>query len=119
LPFHCTLLTQQVTTSQGLLASGTPDEFTVHCIENQDAAENIAVAFNNKLAARNGNTLTEYPSLKEYKANNGTSFKFNDDIQQIVANTATFTALTSTGTVYTWGDPRFEACLARTPSKDQ
>jgi len=34
-------------------------------------------------------------------------------METIVANHTGFTALSSTGKVYTWGDPRYEACLGR------
>lgn len=45
----------------------------------------------------------------------GIGRKFNgfEEFKQIVANQTGFTAVSSTGKVYTWGDGRYEACLGR------
>ena len=36
-----------------------------------------------------------------------------EDFEQIAANQTTFTALSRTGQVWTWGDGRYESCLGR------
>ena len=43
---------------------------------------------------------------------------FDLQICMLKANATAFTALTVDWTVWTWGDPRFNACLAREPSND-
>ncbi|KAM7217760.1 Regulator of chromosome condensation 1/beta-lactamase-inhibitor protein II [Rhypophila decipiens] len=46
------------------------------------------------------------------------SFTFPDPIIQLVAYETGFVALSSRGTVYTWGDERYSACLGRQVTDD-
>lgn len=88
---------------------------------------------NCKIAFEDG-VLTQYSSLEAYEAKEGTVLGYFDGIKQIgvfhmlswseniltspsVASQTAFTALTSFGTVYTWGDARYESCLAREVSE--
>ncbi|KAF8856482.1 RCC1/BLIP-II [Acephala macrosclerotiorum] len=59
--------------------------------------------------------LKQYNSFKSYLKNDGEKLRnyMYGGTMQIVANQCTFTALTSGGEVWTWGDGRYEACLGR------
>jgi alpha-tubulin suppressor-like RCC1 family protein len=57
--------------------------------------------------------ITEYDSLPAFVRKDGHSFDGVEEIRQIVANQTGFSALSTNGTVYTWGDGRYEACLGR------
>jgi alpha-tubulin suppressor-like RCC1 family protein len=57
--------------------------------------------------------VSQYASLHAYIEKQGTVFEGLEEIKQIAANQTTFTALSVNGTVYTWGDGRYEACLGR------
>ena len=61
----------------------------------------------------NHRELKQYDSIEAYREGHCRSFGGFDEIKQIAANQTSFTALTSEGQVYTWGDARYEACLGR------
>lgn len=103
-------------TSSGISATGMPDELVAHCVEQQECSRDLAIAFNNKLVDCVDGTLVEYATVTDYKSGNGMSLRNFGRLQQLVAGTATFTALSTTGSVYTWGDARYQSCLARQPS---
>jgi hypothetical protein len=44
---------------------------------------------------------------------------FDELVTEVVANSTAFTALTSVGTVYTWGDGRLYECLGRQVSSER
>lgn len=58
-------------------------------------------------------SIIEYPSLDDYLKKRGLRLEGLENIIQIAANQASFTALSATGKIYTWGDARYEACLGR------
>jgi alpha-tubulin suppressor-like RCC1 family protein len=60
-----------------------------------------------------GNTITQYDSLNAYREDDGHTLGKFEDFEQIAANQTTFTALSRTGQVWTWGDGRYESCLGR------
>lgn len=57
--------------------------------------------------------MTEYHSLDDYLRRKGHEFDGLENMKQIAANQTSFTTLSTTGQVYTWGDTRYEACLGR------
>jgi alpha-tubulin suppressor-like RCC1 family protein len=57
--------------------------------------------------------ITQYDSLQAFAAKHSAFSESLADIKQIASNQTGFTALSSSGTVYTWGDGRYEACLGR------
>ena len=59
------------------------------------------------------NTITQYDSLQCYREDDGLTLGEFEDFEQIAANQTTFTALSRTGQVWTWGDGRYESCLGR------
>jgi len=88
-------------------------------MQRQDPLDILAIAFNSRVATCVDGVLTEFPTFEAYlETRGGTSFRSFGHLQQLLANVATFTALTSTGSIYTWGDARYELCLARKPSEE-
>ena len=117
-------------TSSGLKIAGAPDEFISLFQTNPEKVANVATAGNNKLAgigsSKTSNllltnhyadfsytTITQYDSHEQYLEGDGKTFEFPSSIRQVVANQTSFTALSSSGQVYTWGDQRYGACLGR------
>ena len=66
-----------------------------------------------------GNIIRQYQSLKDYREGHYEAFAGLGQISQIEANQTGFTALTSTGQVYTWGDERYGECLGREITKEK
>jgi alpha-tubulin suppressor-like RCC1 family protein len=64
--------------------------------------------------------LLEYDWFPSYLEKDGKVFEELDGtVTQIVANRTTFTALTSTGNVYTWGDEMYKELLGREVSSSR
>ena len=63
--------------------------------------------------------VKQYQALREYQQGNYLSLGEIGNIKQITANQTSFTALSTTGSVYTWGDPRYEACLGRDATEEK
>jgi len=63
--------------------------------------------------------IDQYNSLQEFfQGNPSQNLGHFENIIQLVANQTTFTALSKSGQVWTWGDGRYEACLGREVSND-
>ncbi|KAB8290227.1 hypothetical protein EYC80_011096 [Monilinia laxa] len=104
--------------------AGSPDGFLQAQLEqinesrpSQNISTNATVAGNDKIASFTPKTLTQYPSLPTYLSKTTPDFALPlPNITQLVSNTTTFTALTHSGTVYTWGDERYPSRLGRETS---
>lgn len=66
-----------------------------------------------------GHGIKEYENISKFIDNVGYHHNVVQWTTQIVANQTSFTALSSTGEVYTWGDPRYESILGRDVSPEQ
>jgi hypothetical protein len=64
-------------------------------------------------------TIKQYPSIQAYQKGDGENLGQLKETSQIVANQTAFTALSRAGTVWTWGDVRYEACLGREVSVER
>ncbi|PSS20506.1 hypothetical protein M430DRAFT_27546 [Amorphotheca resinae ATCC 22711] len=113
-----------VKTSKGLKISGNPSEYMTHfaslCAERKEEGTwPIATAGNGKVADITSGFIKQYDLLEydwfpSYLEKDGKVFEELDGtVTQIVANRTTFTALTSTGNVYTWGDEMYKERLGR------
>ncbi|CAL3972815.1 unnamed protein product [Diplocarpon coronariae] len=103
-----------VLTQRGTRIAGSPDEFIQHCQKESDNAPSAAIAGNEKIAAfipggPNQHRLVEYKNFEDAPTILG---EF-EEMQDIVANQTTFTALAKSGHIYTWGDGRYPNCLGR------
>ncbi|QSZ33092.1 hypothetical protein DSL72_002677 [Monilinia vaccinii-corymbosi] len=105
--------------------AGSPDGFLQAQLEqindNSGPCPNISInaaaAGNDKICSFTTTTLTQYPSLHTYLSKTTPDFILPlPNITQLVSNTTTFTALTHSGSVYTWGDERYPTRLGREPS---
>ncbi|KHJ36254.1 putative serine threonine-protein kinase nek9 [Erysiphe necator] len=92
---------------------GSPDEVTEILSQHPNLSSCIALAGNDKVAVIEDQSLKLYNSFHDYKIKNGIDANICQNIIQVVANQTSFTALSSTGDVWTWGDPRYFACLGR------
>ncbi|KAH8687857.1 regulator of chromosome condensation 1/beta-lactamase-inhibitor protein II [Tricladium varicosporioides] len=79
-----------------------------------------AIAGNDKVTAVEKNAADDtdsnictYASLHEYQARKHQTSVKSSIIKQVVANRTSFHALTMNGSVISWGDPRYEACMGR------
>ncbi|APA16201.1 hypothetical protein SS1G_10387 [Sclerotinia sclerotiorum 1980 UF-70] len=80
-----------------------------HSKTPEEYLRNATTAGNDKIAE-----LIQYPSLHNYLTRNNPDFVLPlPHITQLVSNSTTFSALTSKGNVYTWGDERYPSCLGR------
>jgi hypothetical protein len=61
----------------------------------------------------NKEEIKQYDSIKEYRRGLCRRYRGLEEFKQIAANQTSFIALSSAGRVYSWGDPRYEACLGR------
>ncbi|TAQ84090.1 hypothetical protein B7494_g7578 [Chlorociboria aeruginascens] len=93
-----------VRTSSGLRLAGSPDDFIDHCLESQDGLKHIAIAGNDKIAEFTPDGIRQYSSFRKYIDNDSSSLGEFQNLKQVVANQTSFTALSSDGTVLTWGD---------------
>ncbi|KAL2071407.1 hypothetical protein VTL71DRAFT_12642 [Oculimacula yallundae] len=108
--------------SHNLLTTGTSDGLISHCLALQDSFPTLAQAGNEQLVKFSdfpSTSLTNFSSLGALQSSNGTDLKLPEELQQIVANQTTFTALSKEGgRVYTWGDGRYPNCLGREVSDE-
>jgi alpha-tubulin suppressor-like RCC1 family protein len=102
-----------VKTSSGLKCAGQPDKLTQLLIKSPALCSSIAIAANDKIVGVQGSRIKEFSSPKSYLEHEGIVLEDLEDIIQITANQATFTALSRAGQVWSWGDNRYEACLGR------
>ncbi|KAG0652556.1 Regulator of chromosome condensation [Hyphodiscus hymeniophilus] len=102
-----------VQTNSGIITAGFPDEFTKLCSKSNGRLFKVALAGNDKVSEFAAKGVTQYDSLQDFAAKKKSSFRPLSCIAQIASNQTGFTLLTSNGTVYTWGDGRYEACLGR------
>ncbi|PQE29656.1 regulator of chromosome condensation (RCC1) protein [Rutstroemia sp. NJR-2017a BBW] len=80
---------------------------------------NITSAGNDKIATFTTTHLTQYPSLPTYLSHSPDLIHPLSESTSLVSNHTTFTALTTTNRLLTWGDARFPSRLGRpstTPS---
>ncbi|KAL3422425.1 hypothetical protein PVAG01_06581 [Phlyctema vagabunda] len=98
--------------------AGLPDESLQYCTEKGHGCKSVAIAGNEKVAAVSESRIAQYDSLQAYLVEDGHVLEEDADIAAIAANQTTFTALSKDGTVLTWGDSRYEACLGRDVSED-
>ncbi|PQE07735.1 serine threonine- kinase nek9 protein [Rutstroemia sp. NJR-2017a BVV2] len=79
---------------------------------------NITSAGNDKIVAFTSHQLIQYPSLPAYLSNSPELTHHIPNATSLVSNHTTFTALTSSNQLLTWGDARFPSRLGRpsTPS---
>jgi hypothetical protein len=61
----------------------------------------------------NQEEIKQYDSITDYRRGICRRYGGFEEFNQIAANQTSFTALSSAGKVYTWGDARYEACLGR------
>ncbi|KAM3074311.1 hypothetical protein ACMFMF_006327 [Clarireedia jacksonii] len=73
----------------------------------------ITSAGNDKIVEFTSNQLIQYPSLSAYLSNTPELTHDIPNITSLVSNNTTFTALTTTNQLLTWGDPRFPSRLGR------
>lgn len=64
-------------------------------------------------------SLKFFNSIHDFKMNKGVDDDICQNITCVVANQTSFTALSSTGDVWTWGDSRCCACLGREIQDDR
>jgi len=113
------------------------------CLEKQDSLPQVAIAGNGQIAGTplkylwyssvleiskihqacrpftklrvefTPENINQYNSLRHIPKKKEDAFEELETIKQLVASETSFTALSSTGKVYTWGDARYEACLGR------
>ncbi|PVH89350.1 RCC1/BLIP-II [Cadophora sp. DSE1049] len=103
-----------IRTSNGLVAAGTADDLISLCLAKQDSFPNLAIAGNEQLAEFTPASLKNYPSFQDFQSKFERDLALPEELQQIVANQTTFTALSKEGgRVYTWGDGRYPNCLGR------
>ncbi|RDW62775.1 hypothetical protein BP5796_11077 [Coleophoma crateriformis] len=76
-------------------------------------ADLVALAGNDKIVSYENGTLKQYDSMQAYLSKDSVEIGACKDVISLVANQTSFTALTSNGEVWTWGDARYEACLGR------
>jgi alpha-tubulin suppressor-like RCC1 family protein len=125
--------------------AGCTDQLAQWCIKGHRSSDliRIAVAGNEKVACKalhtlrsevlkieskligtlvfctGANDIKQYNSLQEHiEQKPGQNLGHFEDIIQLEANQTTFTALTQSGQVWTWGDGRYEACLGREVSDE-
>ena len=60
-----------------------------------------------------GSSIIEYSSRTAYIKDEGQHQGEFEHFEQIAANQTSFTALSKSGEVWTWGDGRYESCLGR------
>ncbi|EKD17041.1 putative Serine/threonine-protein kinase Nek9 [Drepanopeziza brunnea f. sp. 'multigermtubi' MB_m1] len=102
-----------VSTHAGLRTAGTPDKFIQLC-QRSDGLPNTAIAGNDQRAeftpgGKDTHILTQYKSFDDAAQTLGEY----EEMEDIVANQTTFTALAKSGRIYTWGDARYPNCLGR------
>lgn len=114
-----TLLTLSLRLSSGLRSSPSVDEITSICLEKKNGLRDTAVTGNDKVAQFIRDEIRQYDSLEKYRQGIHHKFGGLENFQQITANQTSFTALSSTGKIYTWGDLRYEACLGREVSNEK
>lgn len=123
-------------TSTGLRIAGQPDDLIEHCVSKQVHLPSLAIAGNDKVISQynfkhdsqslnisehpdtsgakvNVGVLKQYNSFNSYLNDDGDEIELVGAMRTIVANQCTFTALSDTGEVWTWGDGRYEACSGR------
>ncbi|TQS34779.1 hypothetical protein Golomagni_04827 [Golovinomyces magnicellulatus] len=110
--------------------AGCPDEIVTILSQKPALCSFIAVAGNDKIvggsiinfllkiytligiAIENG-ALRLFDSLQNFRNGIGKLIENCQKFTHVVANQTSFTALSSRGDVWTWGDPRYSACLGR------
>lgn len=108
-----------IRTSKGLISAGSPDDLICLCLSKQDSFAHLAMAGNDQLIESTPTHLKNYASLQDFQSKNSKDLGLPEELQQIVANQTTFTALSKEGgRVYTWGDGRYPNCLGREVSRN-
>lgn len=65
------------------------------------------------------NAIQQYDDFSSYVEDDGHSLGKVEEFKQIVASQTTFTTISKTGEVWTWGDARYEPCLGREVSDER
>ncbi|KAI0996945.1 hypothetical protein K3495_g11236 [Podosphaera aphanis] len=102
-----------VQTSRGVQCAGHSDEIGEMVCRGATLGASIAVAGNGKVAVLQNGALKLFESLQQWKANQSHEPNIPEFISSVVANQTSFTALSSTGQTWTWGDERYPSCLGR------
>ncbi|RKF76327.1 putative serine threonine-protein kinase nek9 [Golovinomyces cichoracearum] len=113
-----------------ILVAGCPDELVTILFQKPALCSSMAVAGNDKIVGRSiidtllkiytliviaieNGALRTFDSLQNFRSGNGKLIENCQEFTHVVANQTSFTALSSTGEVWTWGDSRYSACLGR------
>ncbi|CZT41510.1 uncharacterized protein RSE6_01255 [Rhynchosporium secalis] len=132
-PFKCVLQDEKIEllrtslsatlrlSSHNQITTGSPDGLISYCLAQQDNFTNLVQAGNDRLvnfSEIQPSIIENFLSLEAFP-DNGTILKIPEELQRIVANQTTFTALSKEGgRVYTWGDGRYPNCLGRLISEE-
>ncbi|KAG9248165.1 regulator of chromosome condensation 1/beta-lactamase-inhibitor protein II [Calycina marina] len=98
-------------------AAGSPDDILTNLTE-QGKLKSSAIAGNDKICQLKGNAVIQYSSAEDYRKGIYETLEDIGAVIQLEAGQTGFTALTTTGKVYSWGDERYGQCLGREIDED-